>query len=282
MKVLLIAHGFPPELVGGTESSVEREALALLARGHDVCVVAGTLETSDSERELVEPSSGRRARVVRLARTDLFADHWHKTLAPAVSARFRGVLRTFRPDVVHAHHWIRLSRDLVRVAAREGVPAIVSLHDAWTSCPIAFRVETARLSSCDAPVGPHPCLACAARVGPKTRWVKRESEFMLLAERQRDLGAELECARAWLVPTAAHRDLLASVGMWKSDDPRVRVFAPGPAPTLAELGGAVQRSRHEPREEGRLVVGVPGHLMRHKGQDLVLDAFERLRGRVDV
>ncbi|MCC6406056.1 MAG: glycosyltransferase [Planctomycetes bacterium] len=284
MRVVLVAHGLPPELVGGTEGSVEREATMLAARGDDVCVVAGTLATADSEGELVEPLTGRRVRVVRLARTDLYSDHWHKTLAPTVTRGVRRVLREFAPDVVHVHHWIRLSRDLVLAAARERVPAVVSLHDAWTGCPIAFRVETATLSSCAAPVGPHPCLACASRVGPRTRWVKREQEFMLLAERQRDLARELELARALLVPTAAHRGELERVGVLRAGDPRVGVLAPRPAATASELGAANGRTttRREPRDERRLVIGVLGHLMPHKGQELVLDAVERLSGRVDV
>ncbi|MBI5435358.1 MAG: glycosyltransferase [Planctomycetes bacterium] len=284
MKVVLVGHGLPPELVGGTEGSVECEARMLAARGDDVCIVAGTLSTADSESELVEPASGRRVRVVRLARTDLYSDHWHKTLAPAVTRGVRRVLREFAPDVVHVHHWIRLSRDLVLAAAREGVAAVVSLHDAWTGCPIAFRVETSTLSSCSAPVGPHPCLACAARVGPRTRWVKREQEFMLLAERQRDLARELELARALLVPTAAHRGELERVGVLRAGDPRVAVLAPRPAATALELGAANGRatSRREPRDEGRLVLGVLGHLMPHKGQELVLAAVARLAGRVDI
>ncbi|MCK6448668.1 MAG: glycosyltransferase [Planctomycetes bacterium] len=297
MKVLLVVHGFPPELVGGTEDSVQREALELLAAGDDVCVFAGTF-AEGGESELVEPTTGRRARVVRVARADLFADHWHKTLAPAVTRSFVRLVREFRPHVVHVHHWIRLSRDLVLAAARERVPAVVSLHDAWTTCPLAFRVETEHATACDAPVGPHPCLACAARIGPRTRWVKREQEFILLAERQSALARELALARCIFVPTLAHRGLLERHGALTRGDARVRVLAPRPAPTLAELGGGAGHERggesggapggprgsprRAPAEEGRLVLGVPGHLMPHKGQDLVLDACARLGGEVDV
>lgn len=285
MRVLLVVHGFPPELVGGTEDSVQRESLELLAAGDDVCVFAGTF-AEGGESELVEPTTGRRARVVRVARSDLFADHWHKTLAPRVTRSFVRLVREFRPDVVHLHHWIRLSRDLVLAAARERVPAAVSLHDAWTTCPLAFRVETEHALACDAPVGPHPCLACAARIGPRARWVKREQEFILLAERQSALARELALARCVFVPTLAHRALLERHGALTRGDARVRVLAPRPAPTLAELGGELGRThtstRRGPAEEGRLVLGVPGHLMPHKGQDLVLDACAQLAGRIDV
>ena len=44
MKLLLAVHGYPPELCGGTEISVRELARGLARAGHEVTVVAGTLQ----------------------------------------------------------------------------------------------------------------------------------------------------------------------------------------------------------------------------------------------
>ena len=215
MRIALVAHGYPPEQVGGVELATRDLARGLARTGASVLVVAGSLRRASAAREVErsEASDGE-VRVVRLQRGDLYFDHWHKSLAPGVARAFRTLLREFAPDVVHVQHWLRLSRDLVLAAARERVPAVVTLHDAWTSCPIAFRVRSDTRLPCESPVGPLPCIACAARVPPRTPWVPQEQAFLALAERQRDLRRELELARVISVPTAAHaRSLEGFLGL---------------------------------------------------------------------
>ena len=41
-------------------------------------------------------------------------------------------------------------------SAREHIPAVVTLHDLWTSCLIAFRVRPDTRAFCEAVIGPHP------------------------------------------------------------------------------------------------------------------------------
>jgi hypothetical protein len=85
--------------------------------------------------------------IVSVQRPDLFFDHWQKSRSVPVAERFVELLREERPAVLLVHHWIRLTRDLVFLAAREGIPAVVFLHDHWTSCLRVFRVR---------PDGPDP------------------------------------------------------------------------------------------------------------------------------
>ena len=181
MKVLLALHGYPPELVGGTESAVQALARGLLQRGHDVCVAAGSVQQSSSFRTTRETQADG-VRVVRLHRADLYFDHWQKSFSADVSAAFAALLAEERPDVVHVHHWIRMSRDLVAVAARAGVPAVVTLHDYWATCLVTFRVRPDTQDACDAHLAPSPCLACAALVPPRTPWRSREQQMLALFE----------------------------------------------------------------------------------------------------
>lgn len=286
MKILFACHGFPPEQRGGVESSSADLALSLAGRGHRVTVVCGSLRRSVDPgratlvRGELRGADGERVSLLRLSRPDLYFDHWHKSQSAAAASAFREILRQERPDVVHVHHWLRLSRDLVCVAAREQVPAVITLHDAFASCPIVFRVRSDTRQACAAPVGPNPCIACAGRLAPRTPWVSSETAFMMLAERQRDLARELELARVLIAPSQAHaraleRDLGRAVNSLVCEviPPRARASA-----CTARAAAAANAARL------RLVSW--SHIARHKGVDLLLDAFlaarEALAGRVEL
>jgi len=273
VKILLAAHGYPPELAGGTEREVAQLARELQARGHAVTVLAGTLRTQAGLAESQQDG----VRVLRLARGDLYFDHWHKSSSPAVQRAVRELLARERPDVLHVHHWLRLTRELVFLAAQARVPALVSLHDAWTSCPLTFRVRPDTQAACDAQVGPHPCVRCAGRVPPFTPWVPVEAQYMLLAERQRDLLRELTLARAVVAPSRAHADALRRhLGL--AEPPwTIEVESPaGPQPS------AVSFERRPPRALGRLVLASFGALTPIKGVDLVCDALRALAAELPV
>ena len=78
MRVMLAVHGYPPELDGGTERHVEGLATGLIARGHDVTVLAGTLEwrerlVESAQRTPVPLSSGTHTSTRPSARSELRA-----------------------------------------------------------------------------------------------------------------------------------------------------------------------------------------------------------------
>jgi glycosyltransferase involved in cell wall biosynthesis len=56
-------------------------------------------------------------------------------LDETVARRFEAMLDEFRPDVVHVHHLLGLSADLVERAARRSIPVVLTLHDQWFQCP---------------------------------------------------------------------------------------------------------------------------------------------------
>lgn len=289
MKILFAVHGFPPELIGGVELHTRELACALARLGHTIYVVAGTLAASSVEgdvelrREVFLGSQRERIEVVRIARHDLYFDHWHKSKSSAVSRAFRGLLREIRPDAVHVQHWIRLSRDLVSVAAREGIPSVISLHDSWASCPIVFRVRTDTKLACDAPVGPNPCIKCAGRVPPHTPWISTENAYMLLAERQRDIERELELARALVTPSAAHaRALERHLGRAANSLSAVVI-----APCAGTLGSSASvKARHPASKAPAVRVASWSQIARHKGLDLLVEVFlaahKQLAGEVDL
>jgi len=275
MKVLLALHGYPPELVGGTEKACQDLARGLAAQGVEVVVVAGSMQheggfrTSEASEEV---PGAKPIRIVRIHRADLFFDHWQKSTSARVAGEFQRILRVEKPDLVHVHHWIRLTRDLVYRAALEAIPSVVTLHDLWTSCLITFRVRPDTGKFCEATLGPLPCLDCAALVPPRTPWVSRENLFMAVAQHKGDLVRELSLAGAVIVPSRAHGEAVTRFLDLSDEDLRLRVVPHG-----RELALRARTPLSSPRRLGKLVLGAWGHVHPLKGQDRILAAMRRSR-----
>ncbi|MDP6518822.1 MAG: glycosyltransferase [Planctomycetota bacterium] len=304
MKVLVVAHGWPagnmesgggrgdasvsdaaPEAggsgTGGTEQLARRSALALVAAGAEVSVLAGSLvrapATADGGARLTSGTQGP-LRVLRLQRGDLFFDHWQKSRSVPATRLFRQVLAQECPDVVLIHHWIRLSRDLVFQAAAAGIPALVYLHDHYSSCLRVFRLApfgngpAGKAPIGEAPIGKGPagegpaeraggtvtcaepfgsgCISCAADLFPRTPWVSLENLHLAFASHGRELARELRLARAVITPSRSHRDLLlagygpelaADIGRSDEAPGRWHVLAPPVLPFDAP-GGVMENA----------------------------------------
>jgi len=273
VKLVLAVHGFPPEGVGGTERGAAALASLLVAAGHEVLVVAGSWsEARAGEVALREEATPEGVRIARLTRPDLHFDHWHKSKSARVAAVWRELLQRERPDVVHVLHWLRLSRDLVQIAAQEGIPAVVSLNDSFVSCPLVFRVEPAGGTVCAKDLGPMACVPCAGRVAPRTPWVPMEAAFVQLAERGQDLARELTLARVVLAPTRTHAERqLRHLGDAAFEFDVCPPAAPPPLRQREPLAAS--------GEGGPLVLGSWGELSKLKGTGLL---FEALDGLADV
>ncbi len=279
MKVLFALHGYPPELMGGTENTVRAQARALVARGHEVVVVAGSMnwqsESLTSRDTDTDPTTGTSYPIYRIHRTDLYFDHWQKSASPKASRAFRKILREETPDLVHVQHWIRLSRDLVAVAAQEGIPAVVTLHDLWTTCLLTFRVRPNAEALCEEKLGISPCIRCAGEIPPKTPWVTREAAAIAFAERQSDVFRELELARAIVTPSRAHAQAIETFLGRAADSLEAEVIPPG-REFESDLASAQPALSDPAANGGQLILGAWGHLDPIKGLDLVLDAISQL------
>lgn len=202
MKVLHAAHGYFPESSGGVESYVRDVARAQRARGAEVVLLAGSLEMWPScglEEVQVEGE-----RVLRVHRDDRFFD-WHaKAWHPGVERLVREVLERERPDVLHVHHWIRLTCNLVEIAAELGIAAVVTLHDAYTSCPRAFRVDRDG-AACARKLSVEACAPCVPRYEHQPPAEIRES----IALHRDSYRAELARAGAVIASSPATMRLIA-------------------------------------------------------------------------
>src|SRR5687767_9617037 len=69
--------------------------------------------------------AGFTCRVLSPPRTDRWPEHWHKSRSPEAAEAWRAALTVQRASVAIVDGWRGMSDDLVRVAARAGVPCVL-------------------------------------------------------------------------------------------------------------------------------------------------------------
>lgn len=259
MDVLHVIHQFPPESCGGSESYALDLALRQKARGQSVEILTGTQHAKEAVTLVEDEVEG--LRVHRLHRNDLFFDHHVKMWHPEVERRFEEFLRERKPGLVHVHHWVRLTCNLVEICERVGVPAVVTLHDYYTSCPRAFRRRVDDVA-CRRVLSVQSCATCVPRYGYEPADEIGDG-IELYADHFR---AELSLARAVLVAVGSTADLLSkTTGVDRSQyqvlplgyKPRFEGMAESPAPD----------------ESSPVSFAYWGGIGRHKGVDVLLKAM---------
>ena len=260
MRIVQVLHHFPAPPTGGVERTVLALSRAMVASGHEVVIVAGSLDVGPSRvvrEDLVEG-----LRVFRIPREDLWFESWEKAWSPEVGASFADVLCSLRPDVVHVHHWIRLTTDLVRIARRV-TDAVVActLHDYWTQL-----ATPARQFGCDTPVAPSAA-----------RWMNEAERGEAFAFHRADLAAEIGAAHLRFAPSSAHAAGLAELADCDPDATGAALEAPlvvaSPPPLLT-----VPRRRGESRQPRGHTLLFWGSVYPEKGLDVALDALASVGG----
>ncbi len=89
------------------------------------------------------------------------AEAWDETAGEA----FRQVLRALRPDVVHFHAMQGLGAATLQVCRQEGVPYVVTLHDAWWLCERQFLVTGDGKFCGQEQINVNVCATCVPNLG---------------------------------------------------------------------------------------------------------------------
>ena len=262
LDVLHLTHQFPPESRGGSETYAFELAQRQRAQGLGVEVLTGSKHWR--ERVAIETDVVEGLTVHRLHRDDQYFDHHAKMWHPGIERRFAAFLAERRPRLVHLHHWIRLTCNLVELCARAGVPAVVTLHDYYTSCPRVFRRRVGD-EACRRPLSAASCRDCVPRYG-----YEPDRELDAGIELYRDhYRAELSLASAVLVAVGSTADLLAAT----TGVPRSR-YAVLPLGYRPRFGGLPPLA--PPAAGAPLRFAFWGGVGRHKGVDVLLRAFRRV------
>ena len=158
MRVLLVAHGLPPEGRGGTEMYVDAFARRLRARGQDEVFVLARENRPDRPEYAVRREARDGVEMTTINHT--FRDAATVEAAyrnPVIDRLAAAVLDEVRPDIVHVHHLTGLSIDVVDEVARRGIPVIFTLHDYWLICHRG-QLLNRDLQRCEEP--PEACVSC--------------------------------------------------------------------------------------------------------------------------
>jgi len=158
MRVLMLAQSYAP-IVGGVERMVEDLSLELGRRGHRVSVA--TLRQPAGEAP--PPGGGVEVHTIgsmvhRVPGMHLDAERHHAPPLPDLETtrELRRLLRSERPDVIHAHNW--LVNSYLPLDRRSGPALVLSMHDYGLVC--ATKRFLNRGSDCTGPrVG--KCVRCA-------------------------------------------------------------------------------------------------------------------------
>ena len=254
MRILQVAHGYPPQEWGGAELVTATLARALAKRGHRVTVLA-RMAAPEAEEFSVRPDeadTGDGVHVVRIVNNLSQVSHFRLEYDnPFLNGAFHQVLTDTRPDVVHIQHVGHLSGSLLQVAAQLGYPVVLSLHDFFFACYRLHLIDN-HTRLCPGPDRGERCVACLQSVTDADEARRRFAYFEQL----------LHIPQRVIVPSRFLADRMQEI--FPFVEPRLRVVAPGIVP-----GRSAGRQEAQPGPLRVLYIGV---LLPHKGAHLLVEA----------
>jgi glycosyltransferase involved in cell wall biosynthesis len=281
MKILMVAHSFPPDAFAGVELHVYNLAL-ILGERHEVHVLH-TLRKEGAECSITH-GEYQGVPTLRLVNDPSSPATDELDVAPAVREVFGRSLDSLQPDVIHFHHLITLSADLPDEARARGIPSIASLHDYWYICS-RVQLYVPGVGRCKGP-SPFRCGGCFDRQNPLIRIMHR---FSFLGERGARGCMNLfpfvhwpgvyrlyERRFARMRKTLSQFNLLVANSKFLKEryirfgvpPGRIVVVHPGQDPTL------LRPFRHAPSADIRF--GFVGSIVEHKGLHVMVEAFRRV------
>ena len=265
LRILQLVQGFPPESVGGTELYCEALTTVLRRRGHTCFVLAGACTPAKAPAFVTTNEKGLHVARYVSPLPSTWREQQHDPYNPEAEPVIKHYLQLIQPEVLHLHHWLKLTNNIVSIAAELGLPTVVSLHDLWTTCARVHRQRRKGQFCQDMPT-PTLCASCVDH----PVWQSEEEVRQALALRYRQVKEELRLARLLIVPSESHRQLLSRfLGL---DKDRFRVVQHG-AVTQLEPPTDRPTVRFPAR---RLRLAYWGYLVDFKGVHLILEAVHSL------
>ena len=300
MKIMIVAHGWPPE----TEGGAERVAFFLareLAKRHEVIVLHRVSRPRNPEYEFKEePSDGYR----RLSLNNTFQERpafrWLYR-NPKIDDILRSILDKEQPGIVHMHHLTGLSTGLIPIAKDIGAKTIYTLHDFWTMCCRGQRLKP-DLTWCE-DTDEETCADCIAgwvipplpskqklpsgikkisspirtRIARVVGKSKPGTALDAIRDRRREMEMVLSTVDALTATSRYVRDIYVKEGMRKKG---ILLVRDGMDPDIFR-----DFQEHTIDQTGRLRIGYLGSLIPSKGIHVLIDAFAKLppsRATLDI
>ncbi len=169
---LLIAHAYPPDSSAGVELYTSRLARELADLGWRSTVLTARLRPGQPQNSVCRETVDG-VPVLGLVQNWPYRDLPEAADDPAMDRVFAGLLAEARPDLIAVQTLFGLSLGFLDVAADQGVPVVLHLHDGWLVCPSGGQRRHPDGPLC-MPVDPSRCGGCFNRFrhreGPLERW----------------------------------------------------------------------------------------------------------------
>lgn len=141
MNILLVSHTFFPKYVGGTETVVLESAKELISRGHTVTILCTDPISQEEPYSLIK-SVYNNIPVLTIHK-NILKKHSYKDgyQDDEVIPIFKKILSDLKPDVIHYHHLMHLSLEMVQIAKKQNITQLFTLHDFWIQTPLFNRTH---------------------------------------------------------------------------------------------------------------------------------------------
>lgn len=161
MRILMLTQSYAP-IVGGIEHMVEAISDELVKRGHEVAVATLRQPKSEPTGSEEVPAFGLDTLVHSLPGLNLEEERRHSPPGPdpRTTWEIRRLMKSFRPDVVHAHDW--LIHSYLPLDRRSSPALVLSMHDYGLTCATKRFMHRGE-SLCSGP-GTGKCVQCACEV----------------------------------------------------------------------------------------------------------------------
>lgn len=295
MRILLAIHHFPPAYHGGAEWRALRTANELQRQGHEVrvvCVEALDRPEVDGLAVVRDEFEGVAVDRLLLGLPQGTVSHQRSFNSDAITQHIGRMIAVFQPDVLHLIGGYLITAGAIAAARSADVPVIVTLTDFWFLCP---RITLVRSDDhlCTVPDDPLVCVRCLLNERRRYRLVDRATGGLsggalmgwwhvagaprrgdagrwndYIIARRRELPALLHQASAVISPSRYLRDLYIRSNL----NPEPFVFMRQGLEVSRWLPAAPRAD-----DGASFHVGYIGQLSSHKGVEVLIDAFARLR-----
>jgi len=165
LRILLVAHNFPPHWFAGVENYTYQLAQHLIQVGCDVSVLYPLDEPSAVQPSMVE-GEYQGLRIFTLRSNHSLVEH--SVLTSQVTNEneekvFIGLLKKEKFDIVHFHHTLNLSFSYPVIAKQMGLKVCMTLHDFWPLCLSIHLYDQEAGKLCSGPENSAKCVECYLR-----------------------------------------------------------------------------------------------------------------------
>ncbi|NKQ54796.1 glycosyltransferase family 4 protein [Amycolatopsis sp. K13G38] len=154
MRVLMLSWEYPPVVVGGLARHVHALATHLVRDGHEVVVLCRHVAGTDAHTHPTTDRLVEGVRIIRVAEDPLHVTFerdlvaWTLSMGHAMIRAGLELLRTWKPDVVHAHDWL-VTHPAIALADAVRAPLVGTIHateagrhSGWLSHPLNQQVHS--------------------------------------------------------------------------------------------------------------------------------------------